>query len=102
VISENGGPPDTPGNDTDVDAVEPEPEVEDYSPTELAKLAGVKSQMIYNYIKANLIVAFKNDEGRIRIKRDVAHAWVTKYQENKRKREAAKAAKLERDFKGLT
>ncbi len=47
-------------------------------PRELAKTAGVKSQMIYNYISAGRIKARRHDEhdGTLCIEAAVADAWL--------------------------
>lgn len=72
----------------------------DVSPSQLAKLAGVKPQMIYNYITQGLIECFINDHGRKRIEADVANEWLDKYLTNKREREANARRQIERQLDG--
>jgi predicted DNA-binding protein YlxM (UPF0122 family) len=76
----------------------------DFSPIEVAKLANVRPQMVYNYIKKGMqgLVAFTNDEGNLRIPADVALAWVELYTTRKAAREAAKAEQLEAELAGVT
>lgn len=73
---------------------------EDVSPSELAKAAGVRPQMIYNYISQGLITAVINEQGRKRIRTDVANAWLEKYLNNKQERETQARDKLRRELNG--
>jgi hypothetical protein len=83
------------------DEGEPDPEPEDYSPIEVAELAGTRAQMIYNYIKSDRIPAFRDEAtGNLRVKASDAEAWIDKYQKNKVAREAKRAAKLQRELNG--
>ncbi len=66
--------------------------VESYSPGELAKLAGVRPQMVYNYIKNGLIKPTIVVNERTRIEKSVGDAWVEKYTTRKAEREAKAAS----------
>lgn len=90
MIDVHGGGADTPITDDD-----------DVSPGQLAKMAGVKPQMIYNYIKQGLITAFINPQGKKRIEKAVAEAWLEKYLTNKQEREEKKRAEIERQLNGI-
>lgn len=71
------------------------------SPIEVAKLAEVRPQMVYNYIHNGYIDAERDETtGKLRIDREVAEAWVAKYQANKVEREAKRAAKREAELAG--
>jgi len=69
------------------------------SPIEVSKLAGVRPQMVYNYI-GNGYIAAERINGKLRIQEDVAHEWVAAYLERKAERLAAKAAKAEAELTG--
>lgn len=71
------------------------------SPIEVAKLADVRPQMVYNYIRAGYIEAVRDEEtGKLRVSREVAEAWVEKYLANKAAREEKRQAKLEAELAG--
>jgi hypothetical protein len=73
-----------------------------YSPIEVAQLAEVRPQMVYNYIKDERIPAFRNESGKLRVSVEDAEAWVEKYSANKVAREAKRQAKLEAELAGET
>jgi hypothetical protein len=75
-------------------------EATDFSPIEVASLAGVRNQLVYNYIQAGRIEIYLNDENHYRIKRDVALAWVDRFKSSKAEREAKRAAKLAAQLEG--
>jgi predicted transcriptional regulator len=85
----------------DVEEVEtPNQEVVDLSPIQVAEMAGVRPQMVYNYISGGRIEAFRNDAGKLRITVENAEAWIEKYQTNKVVREQKRQAKLEAELNG--
>ena len=57
-------------------------------PVQLAKLVGVREQMIYRYISDRRIQSFETPGGYKRVKADVAKAWATKYLTRKADRES--------------
>lgn len=72
----------------------------DLSPIEVAKLAGVRPQMVYNYINAGRIEATRNEANKLRVTREVAEAWVAKYEANKVARAEKAAAQTEAELAG--
>jgi len=58
-----------------IDAIN-RPEVK---PVELAKLVGVREQMVYNYINAKRIKAHHNQGGYWRVTKSDAKAWAAGY-----------------------
>jgi len=70
------------------------------SPIELAKLAGVRPQMVYQYIGKGNIAAERNSNGKLRVQESVATEWVASYLERKAEREASKLAKQEAELAG--
>lgn len=91
VIDEKGARGDTPSPLQD----------DDVSPGQLAKMADVRPQMIYNYITQGLIECFINEQGKKRITKEVAEAWLAKYLTNKQDREEKKRAEIERQLNGI-
>jgi len=78
-----------------------EEELTTLSPIQVAQLAGVRPQMVYNYIKAGYIEATRDEEsGKLRVDIEVANAWVEKYHTNKAVREEKRQAKLEAELAG--
>lgn len=76
------------------------PPREDYSPIEVADLAGVRPQMVYNYLAAGRIPHFVNDSGKKRIKASDANTWIEEYRDNKVKREQRREAQRAAELKG--
>jgi hypothetical protein len=75
----------------------------DMSPIELAKIAGVRPQMVYNYIGSGLIKgAFRNEAGKLRVPTEIGLEWVAKYSARKVEREAKRQAALEAELAGTT
>lgn len=72
----------------------------DVSPSQLAKMAGVKPQMIYNYIAGGMIEAFLNAQGKKRITREEAERWLNKYLTNKEERNKQRKDQLRRELNG--
>lgn len=56
----------TPGQDSTSDPY----------PAELGNEAGCRKQMIYNYIRAGRLPAYRDDNGRLRIRRADADAFI--------------------------
>jgi phage portal protein BeeE len=75
-------------------------ESEHFTATELAKEAGVRPQMVYNYLRAQYIAYVLNPEGKYRIRKDVANAWIATYKENKAKREQRKVERIAAELEG--
>ena len=48
-------------------------------PVELAKMVGVREQMVYNYINAKRIPAKRNQGGYWRVTKEAAKKWATDY-----------------------
>ena len=57
-------------------------------PVQLAKIVGVREQMIYRYIADRRIASFETPGGYKRVKVDVAQAWAAKYLTRKADRES--------------
>jgi hypothetical protein len=71
------------------------------TPLQLAATAGVRGQMIYNYIRQGFIPATRVDGCRsFVITVEDAEAWLDKYQANKVAREAKRQAQLEAQLAG--
>jgi hypothetical protein len=77
-----------------------ETESDTLTPIQVAKLAGVRPQMVYNYISNKLIPAHRNDAGKWAVNRADAEAWVAKYTARKAERVAAAEAKVAEELAG--
>jgi hypothetical protein len=69
-------------------------------PIALAEAAGVRPQMIYNYIRSGRLESFKGqiegeDRVQLLIPQEVAEKWLTTYLERKAARRAAAEAEAE-------
>lgn len=67
--------------------------------TEMAEQAGVRPQMIYNYIKAERIPAERTEQG-IMIDDEFAEEWIASYLVSKAERERRKQQKIEAELRG--
>jgi hypothetical protein len=69
---------------------------------EVANMAGVRYQQVYNYTDLGMI-PFEYDasrQGQRCIKRDAAEAWVATYTSRKIEREQKRKAKIEAELRG--
>lgn len=57
-------------------------------PVQLAKIVGVREQMIYRYIADRRIASFETPGGYKRVKVEVAQEWAAKYLTRKADRES--------------